>query len=293
MPNLKEVRNRIQSVITTQQITLAMKLVSAAKLRKATDRIQTYRPYARQLQEIFNKIIAELDSIENIQFLANRPVEHVSFVIFSANRGLCGTFNSSLARYTFQLLERDYQTFIQRNAYSIISLGKKGQEALQRKHLRVDETYHALIEKPQWNEIAAIGNKLLNLYMEKKTDRIVLIYNQFKNAAVFIPTHEILLPFSYERKEDRKNPLYIFEPDKKQILQELIPMLVKTSLFRALLESVASEHGARMTAMHKATDNATEMLKELRLFYNKVRQASITKEIIEIVSGAEALKGKK
>ncbi|MCX7696088.1 MAG: ATP synthase F1 subunit gamma [Bacteroidales bacterium] len=292
MPNLKEVRNRIQSVITTQQITLAMKLVSAAKLRKATDRIQTYRPYALQLQNIFNKIISELDSTENIPLLEKRSVEHVTFIIFTANRGLCGTFNSSLVKYTLQLFEKDYQAFIRRNTYSIICLGKKGQEALLRKHYNIDNTYHSLIEKPQWDEIASIGDKIIKQFLEKKTDQVVLIYNQFKNAAVFIPTHEILLPFTFDRKETR-NPLYIFEPNKQYILRELIPLQIKTSLFKALLESVASEHGARMTAMHKATDNASEMLKELRLYYNKVRQASITKEIIEIISGAEALKGKK
>jgi len=288
MANLKEVRNRIQSVITTQQITLAMKLVSAAKLRKAQDRIISYRPFARQMQKLFTNILSNLGDVEN-SLLENRELKHVTFVIFSANRGLCGTFNSNVIKYSFQLFQQEYAPFIENKAYTVLALGKKVAEALQRKHIVVSETYHDLIEKPSWNKIAELGEQLISSFQEKKTDQIVIVYNQFKNAAVFIPFHEILLPFTITSQQ-KNNDLYIFEPEANQILSFLIPLQIKVTLFKALLESVAAEHGARMIAMHKATDNATEMLKELRLYYNKVRQASITKEIIEIMSGAEALK---
>jgi len=288
MSNLKEVRNRIQSVITTQQITLAMKLVSAAKLRKSQDRILSYRPYARQIQALFSNVISNLIDIQH-PLLETRPVEHVTFVVFSGNRGLCGTFNSNIIKYTFQLFQTEYAHLVNNGNYRVIAFGKKASEAFQKKHIQVHKTHHDLIEKPSWNDIARIGQELIQDFQEKKTHQVIIVYNQFKNAATFIPYHETLLPFAIHPQE-KLNDYYIFEPNTAEILSFLIPLQVKVSLFKALLESVAAEHGARMTAMHKATDNATEMLKELRLYYNKVRQASITKEIIEIMSGAEALK---
>jgi F-type H+-transporting ATPase subunit gamma len=292
MPNLKEVRTRIESVKSTQQITSAMKLVAASKLRKAQRAILQLRPYAQKLQEFLQGMSAGLDQTDEAVYTKERDIKKVLIVVVTSNRGLCGAFNANVIKQAVNLIHTSYKDAYEREDVSLYCIGKKGAEHFSRHQYPVVKENLALFDDLNYENAIPIAEELMQDFAEKKYDRIDIIYNQFKNAAVQVLLTEQFLPIL--PPEDDGSGLqvdYIFEPNKEQIIEELVPKSLKIQFFKAVLDSFASEHGARMTAMHMATDNATELLKELKLSYNKARQASITNEILEIVSGAEALKG--
>jgi len=290
MANLKEIRNRISSVGSTMQITSAMKMVSAAKLKKAQDAITAMRPYADALTALLQNLSATLDGDSGSKFADEREVNKVLIVAITSNRGLAGAFNSNIVKEVKQASEERYAT----NQVEFMTLGKKGNDILSKSETVVDNN-NAIFDELNFENTAAIAQKLMDLYAEGTYDKIVLVYNKFKNAATQIVMHEQFLPIVASEEavatDASGNADYIFEPSKEKIVNELIPKSLKTQLFKAIRDSVASEHGARMTAMHKATDNATELRDQLKLQYNKARQAAITNEILEIVGGAEALAG--
>lgn len=291
MANLKEIRNRIVSISSTRQITSAMKMVSAAKLRRAQDAITQMRPYSRKLQEILENLSSGLDSNDGV-YSQEREVKNVLFVSITANRGLCGGFNNNVIKSVKKLAETEYSDC----NVTIISIGKKSMDSFKANQSAINgkEIFSKsveIIDKLTFEHTAEIAQTLMDQFATKKQDKIVLVYNQFKNAAMQEIQIEQFLPVVPTANESasKSSTDYIFEPNKEFIIQELIPKSLKTQLFKALLDSQASEHGARMTAMHKATDNATDLINALKLSYNKARQASITNEILEIVAGAEAL----
>ena len=288
MANLKEVRTRIASVSSTQQITSAMKMVSAAKFRRAQNAIIGMRPYAAQL----NEIIDDIDTGDGVQtpYHDVRPVQTVVLVVVTSNKGLCGAFNSNVLKLAQQRIDHYREEKV---AVRLVCIGKKASELLSRqKDLQVS-SHDTLLDSPAFDDIATLADTLMEDFVQKRVDRIELVYNQFKNSLSQVLTCESWLPVgqtSHAEHSSRAND-YIYEPSKEEILREMIPLTLRSTFYRVVLDSLAAEHGARMTAMQKATDNATELLKDLRLSYNKARQASITNEIIEIVSGSEALKG--
>ncbi len=286
MANLKEIRNRITSIKSTMQITSAMKMVSAAKLKKAQDAITAMRPYSSKLTELLQNLSATLDSDAGGVYSTQREVSKVLLVVVTSNRGLCGGFNSSIAKEVIKTVEEKYSNV----AVDIFSIGKKGADALA-KQFNVIATRNDIFDDLTFDNVAAIAEKLMSLFAEGTYDKIELVYNQFKNAATQLPQVEQFLPIKPIEGGDASavNSDYIFEPSKLEIVEALIPKSLKTQLYKGVRDSFASEHGARMTAMHKATDNATELRDELLLTYNKARQAAITNEILEIVGGAEAL----
>ncbi|MGB0887009.1 MAG: ATP synthase F1 subunit gamma [Vicingaceae bacterium] len=292
MANLKEIRNRITSISSTMQITSAMKMVSAAKLRKAQNAVTQMRPYANKLQEILSNVSSTLDSSEGI-YSEEREIRNVLIVSITSNRGLCGGFNSNVIKTAKRLAETEYKNY----NTTVLSIGKKSSDAFKSTKLGIKGTLLPRHAEKIWDDLtfensSEIAETLMNQFTEKHQDKIVLVYNQFKNAAVQIVQEEQFLPVLppvVEEGDSSNSADYIFEPSKEFIVEELIPKSLKTQLFKALLDSMASEHGARMTAMHKATDNAKDLQDDLKLVYNKARQASITNEILEIVAGAEAL----
>ena len=285
MANLKEIRNRISSVESTMQITSAMKMVSAAKLKRAQDAIVQLRPYANKLTEILVNLSSTLDEGDGNGFSSEREVKNILFVSITSNRGLCGGFNSNIIKQTTSLINNKYKHCTP----NIISIGKKSSEHFIKQGYNVLSTYDDLYNEITFEAVADIADNIMNAFVEGKYDRVILVYNQFKNAATQIIMSESYLPVETPKEENTSIGDYIFEPSKAEIVQELIPKSLKTQLFKAILDSHASEHGARMTAMHKATDNANDLKDDLTLFYNKARQAAITGEILEIVGGAEAL----
>ena len=288
MANLKEIRNRISSVSSTMQITSAMKMVSAAKLKKAQDAITTMRPYADKQTELLQSLSATLDGDIGSDYTADREVKKVLLVAISSNRGLAGAFNSNIVKSALFLINDTYKG----KQVDLFTLGKKANDVLS-KDQTILENNTAIFDDLTFANNAEIAQKLMDLFTNGFYDKIVLVYNKFKNAATQIIINEQFLPIISDQNKDEKveNTDYIFEPSKSKIVEELIPKSLKMQLFKALRDSSASEHGARMTAMHKATDNATELRDALKLEYNKARQASITNEILEIVGGAEALAG--
>ncbi|WP_298485291.1 ATP synthase F1 subunit gamma [uncultured Maribacter sp.] len=284
MANLKEIRNRIASVSSTMQITSAMKMVSAAKLKKAQDAITAMRPYADKLTELLQSLSASLDADSVSTYADNRDVNKVLVVAITSNRGLCGAFNTNVLKQCFSLLENTYAG----KQVDFIAIGKKSNDILSKKH-NVIANHSTVFDDLTFNNVAAIAEELMLLFTEGKYDKIEIVYNKFKNAATQIVMTEQFLPIVPIEGESNSNVDYIFEPSKLEIVEELIPKSLKTQLFKGIRDSFASEHGARMTAMHKATDNATELRDQLKLTYNKARQAAITNEILEIVGGAEAL----
>ncbi len=295
MANLKEVRNRISSVSSTQQITSAMKMVSAAKLRRAQDAIIQMRPYANKLKEILENLSASLDSSEGI-YSKPREIKNVLLVVITSNRGLCGGFNANVIKAASRLAREEYK-----NAkVSVLPIGKKATDFFRKTEYGIvgsdmPRGLNELFDSLTFANIAPVAEKVMQLYVDGQFDKVELVYNQFKNAAVQITTIEQYLPIAPPQPSSSGKAAtvndYIFEPSKEYIVSDLIPRSLKTQLFKALLDSHAAEHGARMTSMHKATDNAGALIKELRLMYNKARQAAITGEILEIVGGAEALNG--
>ena len=282
MANLKEIRNRISSVSSTMQITSAMKMVSAAKLKKAQDAITAMRPYSNKLTEILQSLSSSMDS--DNKFSQNREVKKVLIVSITSNRGLCGGFNSNILKKSTELANSTYKD----NDVSFVAIGKKGNDFLQ-KSFNVDSNYIDIFDNLNMSNISLIAESLMSKFVNEEFDKIDIIYNKFKNAATQIVVNEQFLPISQNEDTSNNNLDYVFEPSKLEIIEELIPKSLKNQLFKAIRDSWASEHGARMTAMHKATDNATELRDELKLVYNQARQAAITNEILEIVGGAEAL----
>lgn len=283
MANLKEIRNRITSVSSTMQITSAMKMVSAAKLKKAQDAITAMRPYAEKLTELLQNVSASLDGESGGKYSDQRPVNKVLIVVITSNRGLCGAFNSNVVKETKNLL----QNYAGKQV-DFVTIGKKGNDIV-RKTNNVIMNNNGVFDNLTFHNVAEIAEELMKLYAEGSYDKIELVYNQFKNAATQVIITEQFLPIAPVKAESKNQVDYLFEPSKEQIVEELIPRSLKTQLYKAVRDSFASEHGARMTAMHKATDNATELRNQLKLTYNKARQAAITNEILEIVGGAEAL----
>jgi F-type H+-transporting ATPase subunit gamma len=292
MANLKEVRNRIVSVGSTMQITSAMKMVSAAKLKRAQDAITQMRPYANKLQEILQNVSSSLDSSENV-YARNTSSKNVLLICISSNRGLAGGFNSNVIKKTWSLIKNEYAG----NNVFVMSIGKKANDAFKRTEYNIHGTdlpheLNDIFDQLNYNTVAPIAEKVMESFVNKQFDKVVLVYNQFKNAAIQIVQDENFLPVVATQDEGKTSSTdYAFEPSKEFIIGDLIPRSLKTQFYKALLDSVASEHGARMTAMHKATDNAKDMLRDLKISYNKARQTAITTEILEIVAGAEALNG--
>ncbi|HLU50923.1 MAG TPA: ATP synthase F1 subunit gamma [Flavobacteriaceae bacterium] len=288
MANLKEIRNRISSVSSTMQITSAMKMVSAAKLKKAQDAITAMRPYSAKLTELLQNLSATLEGDSGSIYATQREVKKVLIVAISSNRGLAGAFNSNIVKEAKVITESFSGAKV-----DFLTLGKKANDAL-RKGYTVSENNNAIFDDLTFDNVAVIGENLMQSFAQGRYDKIILVYNQFKNAATQVVATEQFLPIvskSSDTVESTSNNDYIFEPSKEEIVNQLIPKSLKTQLYAALRDSFASEHGARMTAMHKATDNATALRDELKLTYNKARQAAITNEILEIVGGAEALNG--
>ena len=287
MANLKEISNRITSIKSTMQITSAMKMVSAAKLKKAQDAITAMRPYSSKLTELLQNLSATLDSDASGAYSTQREVSKVLLVAVTSNRGLCGGFNSSITKAVVRTINEKYSEA----SVDIFAIGKKGADVLSKSY-NIVTTRNDIFDDLTFDNTAAIAENLMDFYIDGSYDKIELVYNQFKNAATQIPQVEQFLPIKPVEGGDATavNSDYIFEPSKEEIVLALIPKSLKTQLYKAIRDSFASEHGARMTAMHKATDNATDLRDDLLLTYNKARQAAITNEILEIVGGAEALK---
>jgi F-type H+-transporting ATPase subunit gamma len=284
MANLKEIRNRITSIGSTMQITSAMKMVSAAKLKKAQDAITAMRPYSSKLTELLQSLSAALDSDAGGVYSKQREVKKVLLVIITSNRGLCGGFNSSIIKETIKNIEDNYHDI----EVDLLTIGKKGNDILSKSY-NILENRNDIFDNLTFEKVTEIAQKAMDLYVDESYDKIEIIYNRFKNAATQIVQVEQFLPIQPIEGGAEANLDYIFEPTKEKIVLELIPKSLKTRLFKAIRDSFAAEHGARMTAMHKATDNAEELRDDLLLTYNKARQAAITNEILEIVGGAEAL----
>ena len=287
MANLKEIRLRITSVGSTMQITSAMKMVSAAKLKRAQDAIIQMRPYANKLTELLKNLSVSLDSSDGGVYTQEREIKNVLLVTVTSNRGLCGGFNAYIMKKAKALINEEYA-----NAnVSILSIGKKSSEHFTKNGFNVASTHDALFGDLTFANVSKVAEGIMERFVEGDYDKVVLVYNQFKNAATQIIMTENFLPVQAAENDSEVVVDYIFEPTKQEIVEQLIPKSLKTQLFKAVLDSHAAEHGARMTAMHKATDNASELKKDLTLTYNKARQAAITNEILEIVGGAEALSG--
>ncbi|WP_128546082.1 ATP synthase F1 subunit gamma [Larkinella soli] len=292
MPSLKEVRSRIASINSTQQITKAMKMVAAAKLRRAQDRIIQMRPYARKLSEMLSTVSAGAELAAESAYNQTRPVERVLLVVVTADRGLCGAFNTNVVKATLALVAERYADQNRRGNVHILALGKKGGEALARRGFNVDTTYVNVFSSLNFDTVRVAAEGIMDSFVAGRYDRVDIIFNEFKNVATQIIRTEQFLPIvpaSAQANTKTTSVNYIFEPSEEEIITELIPKTLKIQLYKAVLESNASFNGAQMTAMDKATENAGELLKELRLVYNRTRQAAITKEILEIVGGAEAL----
>ena len=285
MANLKEIRSRITSVGSTMQITSAMKMVSAAKLKRAQDAVTQMRPYANKLTELLVNLSSTLDSSEGGVYSENRELKKVLLVTITSNRGLCGGFNANIIKKAISLIEGDFKSL----ETDILSIGKKSSEYFTKNGYNVISTHDELYSNLTFNNTAEIAQTIMAAFTNSEYDKVVLLYNQFKNAATQLVMDEPFLPVQTTEDSEDSVGDYIFEPNQKDIVENLIPKSLKTQLFKVVLDSHASEHGARMTAMHKATDNASELRDELKLTYNKARQASITNEILEIVGGAEAL----
>ncbi len=294
MANLKEIRERKVSVASTMQITNAMKMVSAAKLKKAQDAIVQFRPYAEKLQEILASVGASIKDDEDNQYAVQRDKERILLVLITSNRGLCGAFNSNAIKATITRALTTFDSQMMARQVDFIAIGKKGADFLKKKGYNVIFEGSEIFDNLTFDRVAELATMIMGLFTDGEYDHVDVIYNRFKNAGTQILTEEQFLPIEVdtlvENSGSTSNVDYIFEPTKEYIVQELIPRSLRLQFYKAILDSHASEHGARMTAMHKATDNATELLKELSLQFNKARQAAITNEILEIVSGAEALK---
>lgn len=294
MASLKEVRTRIESVNSTKQITSAMKMVAASKLRKSQNAILALRPFANKFSEIMRNISQDIDISKGNVYTEKREINRVLIIPLTSNKGLCGVFNANIIRDTIALIHEEYQIQLDNNQLDILCIGSKAEETLKYKKYPVIGNENALLDDLSYNNCVPFTEKLMNLFTEKKYDRIVFVYNQFKNASTQILVHEQFLPIQIDingNNEDSYGVEYIFQPNKEDIYNEMIPKSLKMQVYKILLDSFTSEQGARMVSMTQATDNATELLKELNLTYNKARQSAITNELVEIVSGADAQNG--
>jgi F-type H+-transporting ATPase subunit gamma len=294
MANLKIIRTRISSVKSTRQITAAMKMVAAAKLRKAQDKIVRLRPYANKLHEILIGLTQSLNDSEDDNIYGRKSApEKILIVVITSNRGLCGGFNSNVIKETRRMISEKYTDQYRQGNLWFIAVGKKGFDWLRKQKQSIVEEDNQLFNDLTFDNVSVVASRVMDSFTSGKFDRIDIIYNQFKNAAVQNLTNEPFLPVETIPGDKKKITFidYIYEPTKEEIIEELIPKSLKIQFYKAVLDSFVAEHGARMTAMHKATDNATQMIRELTLQYNKARQAAITSQILEVVSGAEALKG--
>lgn len=289
MANLKEIRTRITSVNSTRKITSAMKMVAAAKLRKAQSAIIKMRPYAEKLHEIIDHVLVSTESLEDNVYQDQRKLERVLIIIITSNKGLCGAFNANAVKKVAELAQVEYSELFENGLVDIYTIGKKANDLLRSRKISVKDSFEDIYSDLNFKTVSKLAQNIMDQFTGKEYDRVHIVYNQFKNVAVQKLTVEQFLPISMENDEDIFPSDYIFEPNKEQIIEQMIPYALKIQLYKAILDSNASEQGARMTAMHKATDNATEILKDLKLTYNKARQAAITNEILEIVGGAEAL----
>ena len=294
MANLKAIRVRISSVKSTRQITSAMKMVSAAKLRKAQDKIVRLRPYVNKLQEILAGLSQSLADaeVENIYGRVSDP-EKVLIVVITSNRGLCGAFNANVIREARRIISEKYADQYRKGNLRLLTIGKKGYDYFKKQQAKLLPEQNNLLYNPSFENVSHVADEIMNSFIAGEFDRVELVYNQFKNAAVQYLTSELFLPVTAgpEKKKSGENVDYIYEPTQEDIVKDLIPKSLKIQFYKAVLDSFVAEHGARMTAMHKATDNATNMVRELTLQYNKARQAAITNQILEVVSGAESLRG--
>ena len=289
---LKEVRNRIQSVQSTMQITKAMKMVSAAKLRRAQDAIIQMRPYARKLQEMLSNIVSNAEGGMNIKLAEERPIEKVLMITITSDRGLCGAYNSTIVKLTKLTIAEKYAEQYKKGNVTVWNIGKKGWENLTKSGYKTNDAHKNIFQNLTFENVQSAAQAAMKAFENKEFDAVELVYSQFKNAATQLFTVEQFLPIpKMKKKTGAKKADFIFEPAKEELIAELMPKILNTQLYKAVLDANASEHGARMTAMDKASDNANELLKSLRISYNRARQAAITTELTEIVSGAAALQG--
>ncbi len=289
---LKEVRNRIKSVQSTQQITKAMKMVSAAKLRRAQDAIIQMRPYARKLQEMLSNIVSNADGDLSIKLAEERPVEKVLFIVITSDRGLCGAYNSNIVKLARLTIESKYMAQYKKGNVAIWNIGKKGFESLSKTGYKTDAAHKDIFLNLTFENVQAAAQAAMKAFESREFDAVEIVYSEFKNAATQFFQCESFLPIpKVQKKEGAKKADFIFEPEKDALIAELMPKILNTQLYKAVLDASASEHGARMTAMDKASENANELLKSLKISYNRARQAAITTELTEIVSGAAALQG--
>ncbi|MEO8116190.1 MAG: ATP synthase F1 subunit gamma [Bacteroidota bacterium] len=289
---LKEVRNRIKSVQSTQQITKAMKMVSAAKLRRAQEAIIQMRPYAQKLQEMLSNIVSNSEGDVSLKLAEERPVEKVLLIVITSDRGLCGAYNSNLVKLAKSVIEVRYQKQKEKGNISIWNIGKKGWESFSKSGYTTNAAFKDIFLQLTFENVQAAAQAAMKAFENKEFDVVEIIYSEFKNAATqeFVAERFVPIP-RIAKKPGAKNEDFIFEPEKEVLIAELIPKILNTQLYKSVLDANASEHGARMTAMDKASDNANELLKSLRISYNRARQAAITTELTEIVSGAAALQG--
>jgi F-type H+-transporting ATPase subunit gamma len=289
---LKEVRNRIKSVTSTQQITKAMKMVSAAKLRRAQDAIIQMRPYAEKLQEMLSNIVSSSSGDMELPLADARPAERILMIPVTSDRGLCGAYNTNIIKLTRQVINEKYAKQQAAGNVTILPLGKKGYEYFQRYGFKVVDNFWTVFADLNFDNVRNAAAYAQQAFLNKEFDRVELVYSQFRNAATQVFVAEPYLPIpKIENKENNKQSDFIFEPTKEVLLQELMPKILNTQVYKAVLDANASEHGARMTAMDKASENANELLRSLKISYNRARQAAITTELTEIVSGAAALQG--
>jgi F-type H+-transporting ATPase subunit gamma len=289
---LKEVRNRIKSVQNTQQITKAMKMVSAAKLRRAQDAIIQMRPYARKLQEVLSNIVSSSEGEVGMKLAVERPVERVLLIVITSDRGLAGAYNANVIKLAKQLIREKYAAQHAKGNVTIWNIGKKGYEHFVKNKYKADATYRDIFLNLTFENVQAVSQAAMKAFEQKEFDVVEIVYSEFRNAATQRFVVERFLPIpKVQKKEGAKKSDFIFEPAKEELVAELMPKILNTQLFKAVLDAHASEHGARMTAMDKATENANELLRSLRISYNRARQAAITTELTEIVSGAAALQG--
>ncbi|MBY0480021.1 MAG: ATP synthase F1 subunit gamma [Chitinophagaceae bacterium] len=289
---LKEVRNRIKSVQSTQQITKAMKMVSAAKLRRAQDSITQMRPYARKLQEMLSNIVSSLDGSISLKLAEERTIEKVLLIVVTSDRGLCGGYNANLVKLAKSTIAEKYAEQAKKGNVAIWNIGKKGFEALTKAGYKTNNTYKDIFLTLKFENVQLAAQAAMKAFENKEFDAIEIIYSEFKNAATQAFVAEQFLPIpKVDKPAGQKNSDFIFEPAVDVLIAELMPKILNTQLFKAVLDGNASEHGARMTAMDKASENANELLKSLKISYNRARQAAITTELTEIVSGAAALQG--
>lgn len=296
MANLKELRQRIASVKSTQQVTKAMKMVSASKLRRAQDAIVQIRPYSGKLHDILVNVLSGVQLDIPKKFSERKEVNNVLIVAFSSNRGLCGAFNSNVVKKVSELYFETYKPLSLQNKVKVLAIGKKAADTLKSRNIPVSECYTNLNDAPSYLLLSEIASTIMESYGNNEIDKIEIVYNQFKNAGVQNVVCDQFLPVNISgdgtssKKLNKYQNNYLFEPTESEIIEHIIPKTLKLQFYKALLDSIASEHGARMTTMHKATDNCAKMIKSLSLIYNKQRQASITNEILEIVGGFNAIK---